>query len=97
MEKKKTDEPRVYTHVELMNEFNNMSICVKTHLFDLGDQEFKTRHPKPTVEEWDRVFNKIWLTLRQYSQPVIKRKQTDEELMERDGPNYEADIDNEEW
>lgn len=66
------DEPRYYVNQQLMDEFNQLMICLKTHLFDLGDPSFKERHPKPTSEQLDQITTNIMRVLSENSQPLRK-------------------------
>lgn len=71
--KRNVSEPRVYKHENLMTDINNLQIRIKTHLFDLGDDEFKEKHPIPTVQELDELMGRIMVALREDSTPAIKR------------------------
>jgi hypothetical protein len=66
-------EPRIYYQEELMRDFNDMQIKIKIHLFNLGNDDYKRRHPRPTVEEMDIIFNRIMSVLKSDSEPGIKR------------------------
>lgn len=63
-------EPRIYKHEALMHDFNELQIRIKIYLFDIGDEEFKRRHPKPTVQELDQMMNKVMAVLQEDSKPM---------------------------
>jgi hypothetical protein len=65
-------EPRKFKHQKLMNEFNEMMIRIKLHLFCVGDTADFINNPEPTVEELDDLTNKIMAVLREDSEPMIK-------------------------
>lgn len=65
-------EPKIYKNDALMHDFNELLIRIKTHLYDLGDDAFKNSHPKPTVEEIDRMTTRIMTVLQQDSEPMKK-------------------------
>lgn len=66
-------EPRIFKHQKLMNEFNEMMIKIKLHLFDdVVDIADFISHPEPTVKELDSLTNKIMTVLREDSEPMIK-------------------------
>lgn len=56
-----------------MDETNDIFIRIKTHLFDLGNDDFKRRNPKPSVEELDKIMHRIFIELQKASEPMIKR------------------------
>lgn len=65
-------EPRIFKHQKLMNEFNQMMIRIKQHLFFNGDTADFISKPEPTVKELDSITNKIMAVLREDSKPMIK-------------------------
>jgi hypothetical protein len=69
---RRIEEPRIYKHERLMHDFNEMQIRIKTHLFNLGDNEMKRRHPKPTNDELNEISNRIMSALRESSTPMRK-------------------------
>lgn len=70
-------ELRKFKHQKLMNEFNEMMIRIKLHLFCDGDTADFINHPEPTVKELDDLTNKIMTILREDSKPMIKYKRED--------------------
>lgn len=66
-------EPRIYHNQKLMDETNDIFIRVKTHLFDLGNDDFKRLNPKPSVNELDEIMHRIFIELQKESEPMIKR------------------------
>lgn len=66
-------EPKIYHNQALMDDTNDIFIRIKTHLFNLGDEKLKSRHPKPSNEELDQLMNRLFLELRKDSKPIIKR------------------------
>ncbi len=72
MERSINKEPRIYKHEKLMNDFNNLQIRIKAHILDIGDDEFKKRHPKPTNEELNEISNRIMSVLQEDSEPMRK-------------------------
>ena len=65
-------ELRIYNNEKLMNDYNDMQIRIKAHLFEIGSPEFKLRNPKPTVEELDSLMKRVFDVLKQDSQPMRK-------------------------
>jgi hypothetical protein len=65
-------EPRIYKHEQLMNDFNDLQVRIKTHLFDIGNDEFKHKHPKPTMYELDLMLSKIVSVLKEDSELMKK-------------------------
>jgi len=63
----KMPEPRIFKHQKLMNEFNDMMIRIKRHLFLIPGETIK-----PTNEELDDITNKIINVLQKDSKPCIK-------------------------
>ena len=59
-------EPRIFKHQKLMNEFNDMMIRIKRHLYDMPTDEV------PTREELDSLTNRIISALKENSEPMIK-------------------------
>ena len=68
----KMPEPRIFKHQKLMNEFNEMMIRIKRHLFFDGDTADFISEPEPTNKELDAITNKIMAVLREDSKPMIK-------------------------
>ena len=68
---KQPQQLKTYKHQKLMNEFNNMMIRIKTHLFSESTIE-QMAHSKPTVEELDGITNEIMTILREDNEPMIK-------------------------
>lgn len=64
------EEPKFYKHEQLMRDLNELFIRIKFHLFDLGDEEAKRRHPKPTNEEINEIHNKVHDILSEDSKPM---------------------------
>ena len=62
--KKKTDEQKIYHNQKLMDDTNKMFVRIKTHLFNLGDETFKTIHTKPNNDELDQLMNSLLLKLK---------------------------------
>lgn len=60
-------EPKIYKHQQLMHDFNELQVRIKTYLFDIGDSEFKSKHPKPTPKELDEMMEKVMEVLKQDS------------------------------
>lgn len=69
---KAKQELLIYHNQVLMNQTNDLFIRIKTHLFDLGDEKFKERHPIPTREELDLIMNRIIQELRKDCEPMRK-------------------------
>lgn len=68
-------ELRNYKNRHLMNEFNEMMIRIKAHLFEFNDLKTSDKispddFPKPTEKELDDVSNKIMNVLMQDSKPI---------------------------
>lgn len=59
--------PMEYKNEQLINEFNQLMIDIKIHLFNLPVK----RH-KPTNKEIDEIFNRIMLELRKDAKPLVK-------------------------
>jgi hypothetical protein len=68
----KMPEPRIFKHQKLMNEFNEMMIRIKLHLFFNGGVSEFIEAPEPTNEELDDITNKIIKVLQKDSKPMIK-------------------------
>jgi ribonuclease HI len=64
---KQPQELKNFKHRELMNEFNDLMIRIKRHLFNIPGNSIK-----PTNEELDDVTNKIINILQQDNKPFIK-------------------------
>ncbi len=65
---KQQNELRLYANEQLMDEFNNLMIRIKVHLFDL--EKLKGHHRKPTNEELDNLFLRIISKLKEDSIPM---------------------------
>ena len=65
--------PLNYKNAAVMHDYNELQIRIKTHLFDLGNMEFKLKHPKPTNEEIDLITNRIMKVLKEDAEPFIKK------------------------
>jgi hypothetical protein len=63
-------EPKIYKNQQLMNEFNNMLVNIKMHMFVPSHAK---NYPKPTEDEIDNIANRIFGILRQDNEPMIKR------------------------
>ena len=72
MKRKQPQDPVIYKHQELMNEFNQMMIRIKLHLFYEVDASECIYDPKLTVEELDELTNKIMIILKQDKESHIK-------------------------
>ena len=59
-------ELRIFKHQKLMNEFNDMMIRIKRHLYDMPTDAV------PTNEELDKITNKIMKVLQEDNEPMIK-------------------------
>lgn len=62
---RKQEPPKIYRHEALMSEFNELQVRIKIYLFDLGDEQFKSKHPRPTVHELDVMMNRVMEILKQ--------------------------------
>jgi hypothetical protein len=60
-------EPRIFKHQKLMNDFNDMIIRIKRHLF-----YHMSTDAVPSNEELDSLTNRIMKVLREDSKPMIK-------------------------
>jgi len=69
----KIPEPRIFKHQKLMNEFNEMMIRIKIHLFHNINTDEKN-YKKPTTEELDNITNKIMNVLRKDNEPMVRYK-----------------------
>jgi len=65
-------ELRIYKHQDLISAINQLHINIKVHLFDIGDENFKYRHPKPTAQEMDYLLSRLISVIQQDSFPVRK-------------------------
>jgi hypothetical protein len=63
----KMPEPKIFKHQKLMNEFNDMMIRIKRHLFYKMSAD-----DIPTNEELDNITNRIMKVLRENNEPMIK-------------------------
>lgn len=77
MSKKRT-EPKIFHNKELMNEFNDIMIRIKLHLFEFNDLKSSDKIsplevPKPTVKELDELMSKIFDVLKKDSEPYVKK------------------------
>ena len=61
-------EPRLFKHQKLMNEYNEMMIRIKLHLFIVPGNVT----PIPTNKELDDITDKIMKVLQEDSEPMIK-------------------------
>ena len=73
--RKKKLEPRVFKHQALIDEYNDMMIRVKTHLFDLSGID-REKITKPTVEELDYLMFKMMIVLKEDNKPMVVRIRT---------------------
>jgi hypothetical protein len=76
---KRLPEPKIYKHQQLIDEYNEMMIRIKVHLFELNnlktsDKISPLNFPKPTVQELDELMNKIITVLSKDNKPMILRK-----------------------
>jgi hypothetical protein len=60
--------PMEYRNERLMDDFNEMMIRIKKHLFDIPIQK-----PKPTIQELDEIFRQIMAELKKDATPLIRR------------------------
>jgi hypothetical protein len=70
--RKQPQEPVIYKNQELMNEFNEMMIRIKVHLFQNFNKLYGDKHSMPTNEELDNITNKIMTALKEDNKPHIK-------------------------
>lgn len=69
----RVEELKKYKNQKLMNEFNQMMIRIKLHLFDdVVDPADFISHPEPSVKELDDITNKIMEVLKKDNEPMIK-------------------------
>lgn len=54
-----------YRHQQLMDDLNELLICVKVHLYGL-----QVQRPKPTVEDLDMMQHRVNEVLRQDARPM---------------------------
>ncbi len=66
------EEPKIYKHQQLMDDFNDLQIRIKAHLLDIVDSELKQRHSKPTNDELNVMSNKIMSALKENNEPMRK-------------------------
>lgn len=64
----KLPEPRTFKHQKLMNDFNDMMIRIKRHLYHIPADAV------PSNEELDNITNRIMKVLREDSEPMIKHQ-----------------------
>lgn len=69
---KQKHELVIYTHQQLMTDYNELQVRIKTHLFDLGDEKFKEKHLKPTNAEVDDMMRRVMEILKKENTPAVK-------------------------
>lgn len=69
---RKRNEPKIYKHEVLVKDLNELIIRVKTHLYGLGDAEFREMHPAPHIEELDLVVTRVINALLAENSPAVK-------------------------
>jgi hypothetical protein len=67
----KLPEPRRFKNQQLMNEFNQMMIRIKLHLYSESTVE-KLTHSMPSLTELCEMEYQIMKVLREDSEPMIK-------------------------
>ncbi len=70
MHRKIYNEPKIYRHQVLMDDYNELNIRIKTHLYNIGDAEFKLRQPIPTMQELDKMLHQVVMALKEDSKPM---------------------------
>ena len=70
--RKQPQEPVIYKHQALMNEFNDMMIRIKVHLFQKFNKLYDGKYAMPTNKELDDITNKIMTVLQQDKESQIK-------------------------
>lgn len=69
-------EPMEYANAELMEDLNNFCIALKIWLYpeEMGDklEDFKSRHPKPGIDDLDQLQARIHLELMKDAKPLRK-------------------------
>lgn len=64
---------RIFKHQEVIDEYNDMMIRIKAHLFDIKIDE--GTFSKPTAEELDYLMFKIMIILKEDNKPMFKHKE----------------------
>jgi hypothetical protein len=64
-------QPVCYANEDLMNNFNNMMIRIKAHLFFPAGDPLTLRYLKPNQAELDSLTNKIMEALKKETEPTV--------------------------
>ena len=66
------EEQKLLKHSKLLDDFNEMQIAIKAHLFDI--KEIQERYPKPTIQEMDKMNARIRQALEVETYTRIKKR-----------------------